>query len=174
MYVEEGSPVLKIISLGRVWIEAQVYSNEIEKVAGNKSFEIFSESNPDEIYNGTLVYNNPEILEGKRIHLLKISVRNSNGSLIPGMPVYVSPKKSTRQVLAVPKSAVLQKTMKTVWILAHENTFEQRMVETGAENNYWIEITSGLKPGDVLVTDGAYLISSEFILKSGPGQTHVH
>ena len=90
------------------------------------------------------------------------------------MPVYVSPKKSTRKVLAVPKSAVLLKEMKTVWVLTHENTFEQRMVETGTENNYWIEITSGLKPGDVLVTEGAYLISSEFILKSGAGQTHVH
>lgn len=174
MYVEEGSPVFKIISLGRVWIEAQVYSNEIKKVAGNKDFEIFSESNPDEIYNGALVYNSPEILEGKKIHSLRISVSNSNGTLIPGMPVYVNPKKTTRQVLAVPKSAVLLKKMKTVWILAHENTFEQRMVETGAENNYWIEITSGLKPGDVLVTEGAYLINSEFILKSGAGQTHVH
>jgi Cu(I)/Ag(I) efflux system membrane fusion protein len=174
MYVKEGTPILKIILLGRVWIEAQVYSNEVEKVAGNNDFDVFSESNPDEIYNGTLVYNNPEILEGKRIHLLRISVSNSSGTLIPGMPVYVSPKKSTRQVLAVPKSAVLLQKTKTVWVLAHENTFEQRMVETGAENNYWIEITSGLKPGDVLVTDGAYLISSEFILRRGANQTHVH
>jgi hypothetical protein len=37
--------------------------------------------------------------------------------------------------------------MKTVWVLAHDNTFEQRMVETGTENKYWIEITSGLKLG---------------------------
>lgn len=174
MYVEEGRPVFKIVSLDRVWIEAQVYSNELEKVSGTKAFEVLSESNPDEIYYGTLVYNNPEIQEGRRVHLLRISVNNSNGTLIPGIPVYVSPEKSTQQVLAVPKSAILQEKMKTVWVLAHENTFEQRMVETGAENNFWIEITSGLKPGDVLVTEGAYLIGSEFILKSGAGQTHAH
>ena len=64
--------------------------------------------------------------------------------------------------------------MKTVWVLVHENTFEQRMVETGAENKYWIEIKSGLKKGDVIVKQGAYLISSEFILKSGAGQRHDH
>lgn len=174
MYVEEGSPVLKIISLGQVWIEAQVYPNEIEKIARNKGFDVFTESNPKEIYNGTLVYNNPELQEGKRIHLLRISVSNSNGTLIPGMPVYVSPRKSMEQILAVPKSAVLLEKMKTVWVLAHENTFEQRIVETGVENNYWIEITSGLKPGDVLVTEGAYLINSEFILRNGAAQTHAH
>ena len=174
MYVEEGSPLFKIISLSRVWVEAQVYSNEVEKVVEDKSFEMFSESNPDKIYSGSLAYNSPVIEEGKRIHLLRIRVDNSDGELIPGMPVYVSPKKSTDPILAVPKSAVLLEKMKTVWVLAHENTFEQRMVETGAENNYWIEITSGLTQGDVIVTEGAYLISSEFILNRGAGQIHAH
>jgi len=64
--------------------------------------------------------------------------------------------------------------MKTIWVLAHNNTFEQRMVETGKENNYWIEILSGVKAGEIIITDGAYLISSEFILKSGAGQRHKH
>jgi membrane fusion protein, copper/silver efflux system len=173
-YVEEGSPLFNIISLKRVWVEAQVYSNEVEKVVGNKAFDIFSEGNPDRVYSGSLVYNSPVIEQSTRIHLLRISVNNADGKLIPGMPVYVSPRKSTDPVLAVPKSAVLLEKMKTVWVLAHENTFEQRMVETGTENNYWVEITSGLKQGDVIVTEGSYLINSEFILKSGAGQSHVH
>ncbi|MBK6355015.1 MAG: hypothetical protein IPF46_16890 [Saprospiraceae bacterium] len=88
--------------------------------------------------------------------------------------VSVIPEKSIANVLAVPKSAVLLEKMKTVWVLAHANTFEQRMVETGTENKYWIEISLGLKQGDIVVTEGAYLISSEFILKSGAGQRHDH
>jgi Cu(I)/Ag(I) efflux system membrane fusion protein len=48
------------------------------------------------------------------------------------------------------------------------------MVETGTENKFWIEILSGLKEGETVVTEGAYLISSEFILKSGAGQRHEH
>jgi len=174
MYVEEGSPLVKITSLNQVWVEAQLYSNEISGIAESKNFQIFSESNPEEVYKGILVYNNPIVEEGKRIHLLKIRVTNSGGKLIPGMMVYVSPKQNSKPVLAVPKSAVLLEKMKTVWVLAHENTFEQRMVETGTENKYWIEIKSGLKQGDVVVTEGAYLISSEFILKSGAGQRHEH
>ena len=88
--------------------------------------------------------------------------------------VSVIPEKSISNVLAVPKSAVLLEKMKTVCVLAHDNTFEQRMVETGAENKYWIEILSGVKEGEIIVTDVAYLISSEFILKSGAGQRHEH
>lgn len=174
MYVDEGSSLLKITSLNQVWVEAQLYSNEISGIAENKIFQVFSESNPEEVYKGILVYNNPIVEEGKRIHLLKIRVTNSGGKLIPGTLVSVIPKKSITNVLAVPKSALLLEKMKTVWVLAHDNTFEQRMVETGTENKYLIEITSGLKLGDIVVTEGAYLISSEFILKSGAGQRHDH
>lgn len=174
MYVEEGSPLIKIISLDRVWIEAQLYSNEVSKTTDSKLFYVYSESNPNDVYKGTLVYNSPLIEEGRRVQLLRIRVDNTKGKLIPGMMVSVSPQKSTQPVLAVPKSAILLEEMKTAWVKTNENTFEQRMIETGAQNKYWIEILSGLKQGDILVTEGAYLISSEFILKSGAGQRHEH
>ena len=174
MYVDEGTAVFNIISLDEVWIEAQLYPNEIENVGGHKTFDIFLEGNNEKIYSGTLAYSNPQIEEGRKIYLLRIKVENSNGDLIPGMPVYVSPKESTSKALAIPRSAVLLERMKTVWVLAHENTFEKRMIDTGREGNFWIEVTSGLKEGEVIVSEGGYLISSEFILKSGSTQAHVH
>lgn len=174
VYVEEGRTLLKITSLNQVWVEAQLYSNEISVIAESKTFHVFSESNPDEVYKGTLVYNSPIVEEGKRIYLLKIRVNNSGGKLIPGTLVSVIPEKSLTNILVVPKSAVLLEKMKTVWVFAHDNTFEQRMVKTGTENNNWVEITSGLEPGEIVVIDGAYLINSEFILKSGAGQRHDH
>jgi Cu(I)/Ag(I) efflux system membrane fusion protein len=128
----------------------------------------------EKVYKGTLVYNNPIVEDGKRVQLLRIRLSNLDGKLIPGTLVSVIPEESLTNLLAVPKSAVLLEKMKTVWVLAHDNTFEQRMVETGTENKFWIEIVSGLKEGETVVTEGAYLISSEFILKSGAGQRHEH
>ena len=130
MYVDEGTTLLKTTSLNQLWVEAQLYSNEISSISENKTFQIFSESNPEQIYKGTLVYNNPIVEDGKRIHLLKIRINNSGRELIPGTLVTVIPEKSLNKLLAVPKSAVLLEEMKTVWVLAHENTFEQRMVKT--------------------------------------------
>jgi len=174
MYVEEGSTLLRITSLDQVWVEAQLYSNESSAIAERRTFQVFSESNPQKAYKGTLAYNNPTIEDGKRVQLLKIRVNNSGGRLIPGTLVSVIPERASNGLLAVPRSAVLLEKMKTVWVVAHDNTFEQRMVTTGAENNYWIEILSGLKEGEIIVTEGAYLINSEFILKSGAGQRHEH
>lgn len=172
MYVNEGSPLIKLAGLKQVWVEAQVYTNE--KMISNNLFQIMSTSTPDEIYNGKLVFNNPSVEEGRKIQLLRIRVENTKNKLIPGMMVYVNQKKETQPVLSVPKSAVLLEKMKTVWIKTDATTFEQRMVETGIENKYLYEIVSGIKEGEIIVKTGAYLISSEFILKSGAGQRHEH
>lgn len=173
-YVEVGTSIVKLTTLNQVWIDAQVYSNEIEKISGSNSFQVFSETYPDEVYTGLLVFSNPGVEDNRKVQLLRLKIDNAKNNLIPGMMVYVSPKQNSKPVLAVPKSAVLLEKMKTVWVLAHDNTFEQRMVKTGAENKFWIEIVSGLKEGETIVTEGAYLISSEFILKSGAGQRHEH
>lgn len=172
MYVEEGMPILTSAGLKQVWVEAQLYANEKSK--GGSSFRIFTETSPDEIFEGHLVFNNPSIEEGRKIQLLRLRVDNTKNKLIPGMMVYVHPKGATKRVLSIPKSAVLSEKMKTVWVLAHDNTFEQRMVETGAENKDQVEILSGIKEGEIIVTSGAYLINSELILKSGAGQRHEH
>lgn len=173
-YVEEGTPLIKITSLRQVWVEAQIYANELSGIRESKKYQVSTEREPEELYSGTLVYNNPVVEEGKRIYLLRIRVDNTKGKLIPGMLVSVHPMRAAQYVLAVPKSAVLLEEMKTVWIASNQNTFEQRMVETGIENKQWIEIVSGLAKGEVVVTEGAYLVSSEFILKSGAGQRHAH
>lgn len=173
-YVEAGTLLIKLTELNQIWIDAQVYSNEIEKISGSNSFQVFSETYPADVYTGRLVFSNPSVEDGRKVQLLRLRVDNAKNKLIPGMMVYVSPKQNSKPVLAVPKSAVLLEKMKTVWVLAHENTFEQRMVKTGAENKFWIEILSGLKKGDIIVAEGSYLISSEFILKSGAGQRHKH
>lgn len=172
VYVNEGTSLIELAGLKHVWVEAQVYSNE--KINENNSFHIYSATFTGETYNGRLVFNNPSVEEGRKIQLLRLRVNNTKNKLIPGMMVYVNPKKVSQPVLAVPKSAVLLEEMKTVWIKTDETTFEQRMVETGTENKYLIEMLSGIKEGEIIVTSGAYLISSEFILKSGAGQRHEH
>lgn len=174
MYVEEGSLLIKIVQLNQVWVEAQVYTNEIEKINTSKLFQIFTETAPNEALNGSLVYNNPSLEQGRKIHLIRIRVNNSKHKLLPGMMVYVSPQTTAKPVLAIPKSAILFEKMKTVWIKTNKHTFEQRMVETGIENKQMVEVLSGLKENEVVVQAGAYLISSEFMLKNGVGQKHEH
>ena len=54
-----------------------------------------------------------------------------------------------------------------VWVQTGKDKFSIRKITTGAENGNVIEISSGLKQGDAVVTSGAYLLNSEYLLRNG-------
>lgn len=172
MYISEGTELFEIADLNTVWVEVQVYKNDV--VNDMSIFNVYSEGSLNTVFKGTLVYMNPVVERNKKVQLLRLSVQNKDEVLIPGMIVNVSPSQSSKRVLCVPKSALLLEKMKTVWIRVDETTFEQRMVETGIENSKYVEIISGVKEGEEIVRSGAYLVSSEFILKKGTTQRHAH
>jgi multidrug efflux pump subunit AcrA (membrane-fusion protein) len=47
--------------------------------------------------------------------------------------------------------------------------FKRVNVTTGQASNEWVEITDGLSPGQLVVTNGAFLLKSELLLQ-GEGE----
>jgi Cu(I)/Ag(I) efflux system membrane fusion protein len=70
--------------------------------------------------------------------------------------------------LSLPLDAVVRDEKGAhVWIKTAKNTYSPRMVRTGEEDAEQIIILSGLENVKEVVVSGAYLLSSEFILKKG-------
>ena len=71
-------------------------------------------------------------------------------------------------MLSLPIDAVIRDgSGATAWIKTGPHSFKSVMVETGLESGDRLEITSGLKENDVVVTRGAYLLNSEYIFRKG-------
>jgi Cu(I)/Ag(I) efflux system membrane fusion protein len=84
------------------------------------------------------------------------------------MPAYVTVKDPLRKMVSLPTDAVLRNgSMSTIWVQTAQNTFKSRMVQTGQEGDGFVEIKSGMQPGDVVVMSGAYLLQSEYIFRNG-------
>ncbi len=84
------------------------------------------------------------------------------------MAAYVNISAGDHHVLALPSDAVLRDgKMAMVWLETKQNTFKSVMVQTGMESGDMIEIKSGIQPGDVVVTSGAYLLQSEYVFRKG-------
>ena len=122
----------------------------------------------DNGFSGKIQFVNPEINPNPRINLVRVAIPNPGKQLKPGMQAYVVLKNRQRNSLTLPIDAVIRsEKMNMVWIEIDKNTFKSVMVETGIESGDKIEIRSGLKEGDVVVTSGAYLLNSEYIFKKG-------
>ena len=166
-YVPEGGMIVRLANLSSLWAEAQVYSSQLSEIDRNGTATVQLPDLGKEV-KGRIEFVNPEIDPETRINLIRVSVSNPGNQLKPGMPAYVVLKNRQRNSLTLPINAVIRSEKHSmVWIEIDKNTFKNVMVETGLESNDRIEIRSGLKEGDVVVTSGAYLINSEYIFKKG-------
>jgi Cu(I)/Ag(I) efflux system membrane fusion protein len=107
---------------------------------------------------------------------VRVLVNNANGKLKPNMYTETLFTRKKGKSLTVPVGAVLVTGKRNlVYVKAeHENHFEAREVGLGTRFNDKYQITWGLTEGEVVVSEGGYLIDSESQLKSGTGATHQH
>lgn len=174
-YAMEGSTMVKLADLSTLWAEAQMYTAQFSALNRNSIATVLLPNMGGKEIQGKIEFVNPEINPDTRINLIRVSIPNSDNQLKPGMLAYVSLKSPARNTLALPIDAVLRDGKgATVWIQTANRIFKSVMVQTGLESDDRIEITSGLKSGDIVVISGAYLLQSEYIFKKGANPMAEH
>lgn len=167
-YAEQGGTIVKLADLSTLWAEAQVYTSQLAELDKSGTAIVQIPDMPDKKFTGKIEYANPEINPDTRIDLIRVTIPNTDAKLKPGMPAYVIINSTTHNSLTLPIDAVLRDGKgAVVWLRTNHNTYVSRMVQTGLESGDRIEIVSGLKPGDMVVTSGAYLLNSEYKFKKG-------
>jgi len=161
--VKAGMDLFKIVDLSEVWIEAQIFENEMPWVALGGSVEVSSPYDPNLRFSGKVDYIYPFMNAKSRTAKLRITVPNQDLNLRPEMYVDVNIQASTqRDAVAVPKSTVLHGGKRNlVFIALGDGRFMPREVQLGVETERYYEITSGLSAGANVVTSAQFLIDSE-------------
>lgn len=168
-YVEVGTPVLKLADFNSLWVETQVYSEEVKYLRQNPSLQIEFEAYPNEMFTGKIVFDNPTLEEDQKVNLVRVQVMNPAKKLKPGMMAYLYLKRNEKKTLVIPKSALLMESMISVWVETNDGMFEQRMVTVGMENKQDVEILSGIRPGEKVVVSGAFFLKSESLVRQSGG-----
>ncbi|MCI0420711.1 MAG: efflux RND transporter periplasmic adaptor subunit, partial [Acidobacteria bacterium] len=71
------------------------------------------------------------------------------------------PTSARREALMIPAAAVQQVNNESVvFVELAENKFEKRKVELGTNSDGWVEIKGGLKEGEKVVAQGAFMLKS--------------
>lgn len=175
-YLTEGNVLYQLEDISRLWVDAELYPSELPYVKVGDRISVTVDGFEGSV-NASVSFLSPEYKAGTQVTVLRATLNNSTGQWKPGMQAQVFLKHSEKSSLAIPADAVIHDQRGThVYIRTADNTFVSRMVKTGIENFEVVEITEGLKEGEVVVVTGAYLIYSEIILKNGvdPMLSHHH
>lgn len=109
----------------------------------------------------------PEFDEQGRVGKLRLEVENPRGALVPGMIVGIELDAPTSSAITIHADAVIDLgTSKRVFVALGAGQYQAREVETGWQDGDRVEIRSGLRAGERVVTAGAFLLDSESRMKS--------
>ena len=178
-YVTVGQPLLSVTQTRRLMLRAEVserYYSRLHNIASAN----FQTPYDDKVYSLT-------DLKGRLLSFGKSSDGTSyyvpvtfefdnRGDVIPGSFVEVYLLASERQnVLSVPVSALTEEQgLYFIYCQIDEECYRKQEVTVGANDGKRVEILSGLKGGEKVVTQGAIHVKLASASTAIPGHTHNH
>lgn len=168
--VEPGRILFQIADESRVWVEAQLTSDQAADVEVGGAVRILVADG--HAPGGRIIQTYHTLDETTRTLPVRIEVDNKDDDFHAGQFVNVAvPVGKGAETLAVPDSAVtLMDGNSTVFRLDGDE-FHPTSIETGETRAGWVEVKSGLSEGDKIATAQVFLLKS-LIQKSQMGEGH--
>ncbi len=153
--ISQNSPLLKIMDYKKLYLEVNLPEKNLDFIKSNQPARIMNYSLPDDTLKGFVTQKSPAIDSGTRTFKASLSIENPDLKLRPGMFVkaeIIIDKKD--DVIVIPKDIILaQERGKTVYVV-EKGASDRRIITTGLENPTEVEVTTGLKENERIVTRG--------------------
>ena len=157
--VGSDANLFKIINLSRVWIDANVFEKDLERVRYGQEVKLTVPAFPQATFVGKVILVNSVVDPDTRTVKVRTEVPNPDGRLKPEMFANVAIVTDlNRSAISVPQSAVLEDGGKSVVFVAENGGYKKREVTAGIKGNDQVEIINGLAAGDKVVVKGNYLL----------------
>jgi Cu(I)/Ag(I) efflux system membrane fusion protein len=164
MKVTPGTTAYRIADLSHVWAMATVYEYQSQQIKVGQEATMTLSYVPGESFTGKVIYIYPYLDERTRQINVRLDFSNPKLLLKPGMyATVVFQGTQTSNRILVSRSAVIDTGERQVAFVAlGQGRFEPRVVHMGEESEDGkVQILDGLKPGELVVTSGQFLIDSE-------------
>ena len=168
MYVKPTNRVMTLADLSSVWVLAEIFESQSEWVKLEQAADVNLSYIPGRTWEGKVDYVYPSLDAKNRTLKVRLRFDNPDELLKPNMYTSVSIYGGAKEnVLSVPREALIRTGKNQRLIIAKGNgRFEQREVVAGMESGDWVEIKSGIKSGEKIVTSSQFLIDSEASMKA--------
>ncbi|MFN4145215.1 MAG: efflux RND transporter periplasmic adaptor subunit [Runella sp.] len=155
----DDPPHAKVAELDKVWVAGMVKEKDIRFISQLSGAEIMVAAYPGRRIIGKVYHINQIVDEATRSVQVLIECANADHTLKPGMYVTVKFIDNPQKTMFVPAKSVLQYNDKSyVFVQTQKGAYMRRYVETGVTDKERIQITTGLTPGETIISEGAFYL----------------
>jgi len=169
--VELGAPVVEVVDADRLWLEARVYAIDAARIRGTSGAMFFVSGRAEAVTVEGVLAVGPAVDPIDRTVPVVFELANP-GDLLPGS--YADVRVFTAEVVdavAVPAQAVVDDGgFPVVFVMDGGESFFKRRVTLGVRDGDRIAVTTGVAPGERVVSRGAY----EVLLSTSAGGIPAH
>ena len=165
--LKAADPIVSLQALDPIFVDFYLPQQEVSSLAVDLPINLNCDAFPGQTFAGKVTAINPDVDSATRNVRVQATVANAKEMLRPGMFVGVDvvlPSKD--KILPVPQTAVLYapygNSVFTVETKKDEKTGQttqvaaQHFVRLGRKQGDFVDVVSGLKEGDVLITSGVF------------------
>ena len=159
-FITSSDVFCTIINPNTLEVSFSVLENEFDFVSKGQALEIQSFANKDTKFVGIISEVNP-IVDKNGLIKIKAKVTSKNTGLLDGMNVKVFINKPLKDVLVIPKEALVLRSNREVVFTVENGLAKWNYVELAGENNDSYAIKKGLKISDTLIVSGNLNLSHD-------------
>lgn len=149
-----GEPVLTILDVNRVAVTFSVPESEIATVTEGSEVRVLVPALNNRTLTGKITERSMSASKVSHSYEVKVSLPNADKQLLPGMVCKVLLKQADTKGIVVPAKCVQTRPEgQSVWVVK-QGKAERRVVQSTEFVANGVLISSGLQPGDVVVTQG--------------------
>lgn len=169
--VAADAPIFTVADLTSVWVEVSVYAKALGTVRQGQEALVISTDLGVEV-TGRINFIGRLVGEESRAATARLTLSNANGQWRPGLFVTVRlVREETTVALAVAAEAIQTFRDWQVVFVKYGDWFEARPLELGRSDGKWVEVVSGLKPGEQYAAANSFAVKAEI---GKLGATHDH
>jgi len=165
-FVDNGDKIVSLQSLDPIYVDFLLPQQLIAGLAVGQPLKLITDVYPGRSFDGKLTAINSEIDPVTRNIRLQGTLQNAAGELRPGMFARVIlTLGEAEEVVSVPATALISAPYgDSVFVLETETAEDgasrtvarQRFIRTGRARGDFVSVTQGVKPGETVVTAGAF------------------
>ncbi|MDZ4858832.1 MAG: efflux RND transporter periplasmic adaptor subunit [Candidatus Hydrogenedentes bacterium] len=163
--VRSGDALFQIADLSTMWMEFSIPENQIAVVSTGTTIDVRFDAYPGLSFDGEVEWIGASIDTQTRMVKARAVLANSQGILKDGLFARVTIRGAmTNAGLSVPESAIQDVDGRPViFRKLEDDLYETLPVELGAETDGQVVVLAGLAEGDLIVTQGSYVVKSELL-----------
>jgi Cu(I)/Ag(I) efflux system membrane fusion protein/cobalt-zinc-cadmium efflux system membrane fusion protein len=168
--VQPDMRLYAIADLSTVWVNAQVFQNDMGQVKVDAPATISADTYPDRSLTGRVDFIYPDVDMTTRTTRVRIVLHNPDPPLSPGMFVKVVLQVPMGEQLVIPAGGVLQSGARQIaFVDRGDGYLVPRDIQLGSRVGDDFIVLKGLKEGEQIVTSANFLIDSESQLQASLG-----